>query len=110
MKRNLLPMGKTNFGRTSNILLNKADIGEQKPITHDLPPVEHCYGKESKKQEYGAGALTSSWMTHTKTEREKTGYDYIKLNKVCADKIILGPQKIDEFRETHDFRQTRKGH
>jgi len=49
-------------------------------------------------------------MTHTKTEREKTNYDYIKLNKICADKIILGPQKVDEYRELHDFRQTRKGH
>jgi len=28
MKRNLQPVGKINFGRTSNVLLNKADIGE----------------------------------------------------------------------------------
>lgn len=44
-----------------NPLLARDDIGRSKPSTYKLPETAHTYGVKSKKEEFGAGKLTSSW-------------------------------------------------
>jgi hypothetical protein len=42
----------------------KDDIGKCKPATRDLPPDGFAFGRPDKKDQEGAGVITSSWKAH----------------------------------------------
>ena len=69
-----------------NVLLVKDQIGKAKPCTFKLPSTQHTYGKPEDRTQEGAGAITSSWMTHNASQMPKKVIpnDFKKLNKVQA--------------------------
>ena len=69
--------------KRTNILLQKDDIGKSKPCTVKLPAAGHAYGKADVKEDYGAGACTSSWAEHQKSKNTVSGQkDFKKINKM----------------------------
>lgn len=42
------------MSKKENILLQKSELGKNKPGFHDLPQPEHVYGKAPIKDQYGA--------------------------------------------------------
>ena len=46
------------------MLLVKDDVGKGKPHTRDLPPEGFSFGRPDKKDQEGAGVVTSSWKAH----------------------------------------------
>lgn len=70
--------------REKNILLCRDDVGRAKPHTHDLPESSFTYGVANKKEEHGAGKLTTFWQIHSSNyEDHKYGNkDFRKLNRL----------------------------
>ena len=83
--------------RGGNPLLVHAPIGMAKPSTHDLPPLQHVFGKPNDRSQPGAGDLTNKWQQHVNSEKDKLGYDSMRLNKICANRK-LSFCEIKEFR------------
>jgi len=50
-----------NIYMSHNVLLVKSDVGQIKPFTHDLPAIDHTYGKRNPMDLCNAGKLISSW-------------------------------------------------
>jgi hypothetical protein len=67
---------------TKNYLLVKDDVGKSKPATRDLPPQGFCYGRPDKKDQEGAGLVTSSWKAHEQSKSKDAERDFKKLNKL----------------------------
>ena len=72
----------------NNVLLVKDDIGKSKPCTVNLPGKDHTYGKPDKKDNHGAGVITSSWVEHipSKLSASHQVKDFRKLNKIGLSK------------------------
>ena len=70
----------------NNVLLVKDSIGKAKPCTFKLPAKAHTYGKPEDRTQEGAGAITSSWLTHNASQlpSKVIPNDFKKLNKVQA--------------------------
>lgn len=94
--------------REKNPLLVKNDIGKSKPFTHDLPSDDHVYGKELKRETYGAGALTSDWQLSKPNYRTETHRDFQKLNKVSLRCGVTSPKDVKQFRMNTDIRIKKK--
>lgn len=43
--------------RQTNYLLTKDDVGKPRPITRDLPPETHCYGRKLERDDFNAVKL-----------------------------------------------------
>jgi hypothetical protein len=69
-----------------------------KPSTHDLPPLQHSFGKPNDRTQPGASELTSKWHFHVNSEKDRLGYDYMRLNKMIANGK-LSPEQIKNLRE-----------
>jgi hypothetical protein len=67
---------------SKNYLLVKDDVGKAKPATRDLPPEGFCYGRPDKKDQEGAGLVTSSWKAHEQSKSKDADRDFKKLNKM----------------------------
>ena len=65
-----------------NQLLVKDDVGRSKPATRDLPPDGFTFGKPDKRDQEGAGLVTSSWKAHEQSRPKDPERDFKKLNKV----------------------------
>ena len=71
-----------NIIGAKNVLLVKDDVGKAKPCTVRLPQNDHTYGKPDTKEQYGAGAITSSWQTATPSKPAMVVKDFKKINKL----------------------------
>lgn len=61
-------MEKITTGKGKNALLVKDDVGRAKPATRDLPGDGFTYGKPDKKDQEGAGVVTTSWKAHEQSK------------------------------------------
>ena len=84
--------------KEKNPLLTRDDVGRAKPSTHDLPQDTHAYGVKNKKEEYGVGALTSSWHLPDIKKSNTSERDYQRLNKMGVNAKIIKPNQVREFR------------
>ena len=88
--------------RERNVLLAKDDIGRPKQSTYDLPGQDHAYGVKNRKEEYGAGKLTTSWQVAQAVELKNSQKDFQKLNRMGVNAKIIRPQQVSDFRKNHD--------
>ena len=75
-------MEKIIYGKGTNTLLVKDDVGKSKPATRVLPPDGFSYGRPDKKDQEGAGLVTSSWKHHEQSKPKDPERDFKKLNKM----------------------------
>ena len=57
---------------TGNRLLIHSDVGKVRPAPVPLPHESFAYGKANNRNAEGAGAILSSWHTHTSSVRERS--------------------------------------
>ena len=92
-------MDKVLTGKGKNYLLVKDDVGKSKPATRHLPPEGFTYGKPDKKDQEGAGLVTSSWKIHEQSKSKDPERDFKKLNKLgikdgAIDSKVYSPPLI----------------
>jgi hypothetical protein len=83
-----------NTYMSHNVLLVKGDVGQMKPFTHDLPGLEHTYGKRNPMDLCNAGKLISSWKEYQIKRSASQERDFIKVNK-----LILKDQSPESLKD-----------
>ncbi len=89
-----------------NPLLVKAEIGQQKPTTMDLPKKEHTYGKKNTQDRYDAKILLSTWDTHKVNVTESKDRDFAKINRLIVKESDL--KRAAELRHSLDVKLHRR--
>jgi hypothetical protein len=79
----------------TNPVIVKDEIGQCKPVTTNLPPQVHSYGRPNGKDQYNAGAMLSGWNAIRPPSAKKTDVNYFKLNKLAAKKGVKGHELKD---------------
>ena len=73
-----------------------------KKVTHKLPDKDFAYGLVKPKDPEGARAVTMTWVAHKSKQDDKTGPDFLAMNKLAA--ACKSPSEVRKFRETNDIR------
>ena len=90
--------------RQKNCLLVKSGVGQPKPFTHDLPAINHTYGKKNRPDHFNAGSLLSSWNNHATSLTEIRAQDFSKINKIALLKKVTDPKSLKEMRKDLDVK------
>jgi hypothetical protein len=85
-------MEKIITGKGKNTLLAKDDVGRAKLPTRDLPPDGFTFGRPDKKDQEGAGIVTSSWKAHEGSKPKSPERDFKKLNKLGIKNGAIDPK------------------
>ena len=85
-------MEKVLVGKGTNYLLVKDDVGKAKPATRHMPPQGFTYGRPDKKDQEGAGVITSSWKAHEVSKNKDPERDFKKLNKIGVKNGAIDPK------------------
>lgn len=102
------------MSKKENILLQKSELGKNKPGFHQLPQEDHVYGKAPVKDQYGARegkplnyTVVSGWQQHTVSSVKEPEKNFVAMNKEgvkhgCVDSKVslLRPSKSRIFERT----------
>ena len=88
-------MERKNVG--NNYLLVKGEVGKPKQSIHNLPPDGFAFGRPDKKDNEGAGLVTSTWRPHELSKAGEPEKDFKKLNKYGLKQGAVNPKVISWF-------------
>jgi len=90
--------GVTRGSMSTNILLNKTEIGKvRKTVFNDLPP-NHVYGYEPPKDPENAKQVTMTWKDHQPNPSDVPGPDFKAMNRLATMHGLTGAPEQRSFR------------
>jgi hypothetical protein len=80
-------------------------VGTKRPSLIKLPPEDHVYGLEGRKDPEGVGTIIRSWKVHHPSRTAQPPQDFITINKLAIKMNATNFNTNKDFRRTIDIRQ-----